>query len=281
MRRILGILAIPVGPPAAIFPIDVNTQHLDIRIDHLTFSYRPRDGETDLENMPVLRNISCVIPFGTQVAVVGETGSGKTTLGRLLARFSDPTSGDISIGGVSLTRIDNESLRKIVVVVPQEPFLFSDTIAANLRFVMPQASDQQLIDAFTNIDLQDWFETLPAGLETLVGQRGSQLSAGERQLVALVRASLVNPFILILDEATSSVDASTEVRLTRALDKLSTGRTTISIAHRLSTAARADRVLVLDTGVLVQDGSHNQLVDAPGVYSEMYKSWESSHNTTD
>jgi len=281
MRRILGILAIPVGPPAAIFPIAVNTQHLDIKIDHLTFSYRPRDGESDLENVPVLKNISCVIPFGTQVAVVGETGSGKTTLGRLLARFSDPTSGAISIGGVSLTRIDNESLRKIVVVVPQEPFLFSDTIAANLRFVMPQASDQQLIDAFTNVDLQDWFESLPAGLETLVGQRGSQLSAGERQLVALVRASLVNPFILILDEATSSVDASTEVRLTRALDKLSTGRTTISIAHRLSTAARADRVLVLDTGVLVQDGSHNQLVETPGVYSEMYKSWESSHNTTD
>jgi putative ABC transport system ATP-binding protein len=115
----------------------------------------------------------------------------------------------------------------------------------------------------------------------MVGQRGSQLSAGERQLVALVRASLINPSILILDEATSSVDASTEVRLTRALDRLSKGRTTISIAHRLSTAARADRVLVLDSGLIVQDGSHAQLVDQPGLYSEMYKSWESSHNTTD
>jgi putative ABC transport system ATP-binding protein len=281
MRRILGILAIPVGPAAAVFPIAVDTQHLDIKIDRLTFSYRPRDGESENENTPVLKDVSCLIPFGTQVAIVGETGSGKTTLGRLLARFSDPTSGAISIGGVPLNRIDNESLRKIVVVVPQEPFLFSDTIAANLRFVMPQAADQQLIDAFTNIDLQDWFETLPAGLETLVGQRGSQLSAGERQLVALVRASLVNPSILILDEATSSVDASTEVRLTRALDRLSHGRTTISIAHRLSTAARADRVLVLDSGLIVQDGSHAQLVDQPGLYSEMYKSWESSHNTTD
>jgi putative ABC transport system ATP-binding protein len=199
----------------------------------------------------------------------------------LLSRFSDPTSGVISIGGVPLNRINNDSLREILVVVPQEPFLFSDTIAANLRFVMPQASDQNLIDAFTNVDLQDWFASLPVGLETMVGQRGSQLSAGERQLVALVRASLINPAILILDEATSSVDASTEVRLTRALDKLSRGRTTISIAHRLSTAARADRVLVLDSGLLVQDGSHDELVGAPGLYSEMYKSWESSHNTSD
>jgi putative ABC transport system ATP-binding protein len=281
MRRILGILSIPAGPAPAEFPIEIGNQPLDIKIDNVTFFYRPRDGEVRDENHAVLSHINCVIQFGSQVAVVGETGSGKTTLGRLLSRFSDPTSGVISIGGVPLNRIGNESLREILVVVPQEPFLFSDTIAANLRFVMPQASDRNLIDAFTNVDLQDWFASLPAGLETMVGQRGSQLSAGERQLVALVRASLINPSILILDEATSSVDASTEVRLTRALDRLSKGRTTISIAHRLSTAARADRVLVLDSGLIVQDGSHAQLVDQPGLYSEMYKSWESSHNTTD
>jgi putative ABC transport system ATP-binding protein len=281
MRRILGILAIPVGPPPAKFPIKLGNQPLDIKIDHVTFSYRPRDGEVSSETSAVLRDVSCAIQFGTQVAIVGETGSGKTTLGRLLSRFSDPTSGTISIGGVPLNRIENENLRKILVVVPQEPFLFSDTIAANLRFVKPQASDQQLIDGFANVDLQDWFESLPGGLDTMVGQRGSQLSAGERQLVALVRASLINPSILILDEATSSVDASTEVRLTRALDRLSQGRTTISIAHRLSTAARADRVLVLDNGLLIQDGTHDQLVVAPGLYSEMYKSWESSHNVPD
>lgn len=281
MRRILGILSIPAGPPAAEFPIVIGDQPLDIKMDDVTFYYRPRDGEVRDENNAVLSRINCVIQFGEQVAVVGETGSGKTTLGRLLSRFSDPTSGMISFGGVPLNRIDNEALREMLVVVPQEPFLFSDTIAANLRFVLPQASDQNLIDAFTNVDLQDWFASLPAGLETLVGQRGSQLSAGERQLVALVRASLINPAILILDEATSSVDASTEVRLTRALDQLSRGRTTISIAHRLSTAARADRVLVLDSGLLVQDGSHDQLVGAPGLYSEMFKSWESSHNTSD
>ena len=281
MRRILGILAIPVGPEAPKYPIKVGDGPYDIDIENLSFSYRPRDGESEIDNRAVLQGIQCSIAFGTQVAVVGETGSGKTTLGRLLSRFSDPTVGKISIGGIPLNRIQNDELRKLLVVVPQEPFLFSDTVAANLRFAFPQATDKQLVDAFSNVDLQDWFETLPLGLDTLVGQRGSQLSAGERQLIALVRASLINPAILILDEATSSVDASTEVRLTRALDKLSRGRTTISIAHRLSTAARADRVLVLDSGLLVQDGSHDQLVSTPGLYSEMYKSWEMSHNSTD
>ena len=168
-----------------------------------------------------------------------------------------------------------------MVVVPQEPFLFSDTIASNLRFALPKATDEDLVNAFNNVDLRDWFDSLPNGLSTIVGQRGSQLSAGERQLIALVRASLINPAILILDEATSSVDASTEIRLTRALDKISKGRTTISIAHRLSTAERADRVLVLEAGVLVQDGPHRDLVLQPGAYAEMYKSWQASHHTSD
>lgn len=281
MRRILGILAIPVGPEAPKYPIEVGGGPLDIEIENLSFAYRPRDGESEIDSHAVLQNVYCSIPFGTQVAIVGETGSGKTTLGRLLSRFSDPTVGKISIGGIPLNRIQNDELRKLLVVVPQEPFLFSDTVAANLRFALPQATQQQLVDAFSNVDLQDWFETLPMGLDTLVGQRGSQLSAGERQLIALVRASLINPSILILDEATSSVDASTEVRLTRALDKLSRGRTTISIAHRLSTAARADRVLVLDSGFLVQDGTHDELVTTPGLYCEMYKSWEMSRNSAD
>ena len=281
MRRILGILAIPVGPHAPQYPISIDKGPLDIRVENLSFSYRPRDGESESDQHNVLHGLTCTIPFGTQVAVVGETGSGKTTLGRLLARFSDPSVGGISIGGVPINRIANEQLRKILVVVPQEPFLFSDTVAANLRFALPAATDQDLINAFSHVDLQDWFEALPNGLETVVGQRGAQLSAGERQLIALVRASLINPDILILDEATSSVDASTEVRLTRDLDKISKGRTTISIAHRLSTAVRADRVLVLDSGVLVQDGSHQELVTRPGIYAAMFKSWEASHHTSE
>jgi ABC-type multidrug transport system fused ATPase/permease subunit len=207
------------------------------------------------------------------VAVVGETGSGKTTLGRLIARMADPTAGSVRIGGVPLTRVGNTDLRQRLTVVPQEPFLFEGSIAANLLFAKPQLKRQELEAAVHALDLGDWLDTLPEGLDTEVGERGSQLSAGERQLVALVRASLVDPSVLVLDEATSSVDALTEVRLARALERLATGRTTIAIAHRLSTAARAHRVLVLDHGRLVEDGSHTDLVQAGGTYSRMYDAW--------
>jgi putative ABC transport system ATP-binding protein len=221
----------------------------------------------------VLIDVTAHIPAGQQVAMVGETGSGKTTLGRLVARLADPTAGVVRIGGVPLTQVANAELRTRLVVVPQEPFLFEGTIAANLGFARPMLSYDDLQRAVLDLDLGDWMESLPEGLDTEVGQRGAALSAGERQLVALVRASLVDPDVLVLDEATSSVDALTEVRLTRALDKLAVGRTTISIAHRLSTAARADRVLVLEHGRLVQDGPHDELVAAPGPYARMYDAW--------
>ena len=172
------------------------------------------------------------------MAVVGETGSGKTTLGRLIARLADPTAGTVLVGGVSLTRVANTDLRTRLTVVPQEPFLFEGSIAANLSFAQPKLSMADLEAAIDDLDLRDWLDTLPDGIETEVGQRGTQLSAGERQLVALIRASLIDPAVLVLDEATSSVDALTEVRLSRALEKLASGRTTIAIAHRLSTAAR-------------------------------------------
>ena len=205
--------------------------------------------------------------------MVGETGSGKTTLGRLVARLADPSHGVVRVSGVPLTAVANDDLRSRLVVVPQEPFLFEGSIAANLGFARPALSLADIERAVYALDLGDWLESLPDGLDTEVGQRGSQLSAGERQLVALVRASLVDPAVLVLDEATSSVDALTEVRLTRALEKLSKGRTTIAIAHRLSTAARADRVLVLEHGRLVQDGTHNDLVDVEGPYARMYTAW--------
>jgi ABC-type multidrug transport system fused ATPase/permease subunit len=161
-------------------------------------------------------------------------------------------------------------------VVPQEPFLFEGSIAANLLFAKPKLSIADLERSIDDLDLRDWLDTLPDGIDTEVGQRGAQLSAGERQLVALIRASLVDPDVLVLDEATSSVDALTEVRLSHALERLASGRTTIAIAHRLSTAARADRVLVLDHGSLVEDGSHAELVQAGGVYSRMFEAWVAS-----
>ncbi|MEO5723198.1 MAG: ABC transporter ATP-binding protein, partial [Ilumatobacteraceae bacterium] len=271
LRRVIGVLEVPIGPPEPSNPVLLPTGPLAVTIEHVDFTYRSRDGGDD--EQPVLYDITAHIPAGQQVAVIGETGSGKTTLGRLIARMADPASGAVMIGGVPLTRVANSQLRDRLVVVPQEPFLFEGSIAANLGFAKPSLDGYQLEQAVTALDLDDWLDTLPDGLSTEVGQRGSQLSAGERQLVALIRASIVDPDVLVLDEATSSVDALTEGRLARALDKLSAGRTTIAIAHRLSTAARADRVLVLDHGRLVEDGHHSDLVQRGGVYSRMYDAW--------
>jgi putative ABC transport system ATP-binding protein len=161
-------------------------------------------------------------------------------------------------------------------VVPQEPFLFSNTIAENVRFASPGSSDQEIISVFDMLGLNDWLESLERGLDTQVGQRGSAMSAGERQLVALARAAIVNPDILILDEATSSIDSVTEVRLSHALAVLSKGRTTIAIAHRLSTAARADRILLLADGRIVEDGTHSDLLLRNGLYRALYDVWTSS-----
>lgn len=276
LRRMLGILAIPVGPPADPNPMTVPDGPVRLEIDDVSFSYRPREGDEVGVESPVLRHVSATIEPGTRVAVVGETGSGKTTLGRLLARFVDPSGGSISMNGVPLTRVSNDDLRRRVVVVPQEPFLFDDTIAENLRFAAPDLTDDQLLARVRSLDLGDWLDSLSEGLQSPVGQRGANLSAGERQLVALVRASLVNGSVLILDEATSSVDALTEVRIGRTLERMSVGRTTIAIAHRLSTAARADRILVLDGGRLVEDGPHRDLVSAGGTYARMFDAWQRS-----
>jgi putative ABC transport system ATP-binding protein len=278
LRRVLGVLENPIGPPEPTHPITLPAGELSVGIENVTFGYRSRGDDDD--EQPVLIDVTAQIPAGQHVAVVGETGSGKTTLGRLISRFADPTIGSVRIGGVPLTAVANDELRTRLVVVPQEPFLFDGTIAANLSFARPMLSLADLEKAIVDLDLSDWLETLPDGLATEVGARGSQLSAGERQLVALVRASLVDPAVLVLDEATSSVDALTEVRIGRALDKLAAGRTTIAIAHRLSTAARADRVMVLDHGRLVEDGPHDELLAAGGTYARMFEAWMSATAST-
>jgi putative ABC transport system ATP-binding protein len=270
LRRVLGVLEIPVGPPEPAHPVTLPPGGLDVRIEHVGFRYRSR---SDDDEPQVLFDIAAYIPAGQQVAMVGETGSGKTTLGRLIARLADPTVGLIRLGGVPLTSVSNDDLRDRLVVVPQEPFLFDGTIASNLGFAKPGVPLSELEAAVRDLDLGEWLDSLPDGIQTAVGPRGAQLSAGERQLVALVRASLVDPDVLVLDEATSSVDALTEVRIGRALDKLSAGRTTIAIAHRLSTASRADRVMVLERGVLVEDGPHDLLIAQRGVYAHMYDAW--------
>jgi ATP-binding cassette, subfamily B, bacterial len=274
LRRVLSVLDMPIGPPEPDDPVALPDGALQIDIRDVTFAYRSRsDGGLD---HAVLKHLDVTIPAGQDVALVGATGSGKTTLGRLIARFADPTIGEIDLGGVPLTRVSRADLRRRLVVVSQEPFLFDDTVEANVAFAWEHAKRRDVERVVADLGVQDWIESLPAGLDTRVGERGDQLSAGERQLVALLRVGLADPDVLILDEATSSVDALTEVRIARALERLAETRTTIAIAHRLSTAARADRVLVLDHGVLVEDGPHDELITRDGTYRRLYDAWISA-----
>jgi len=249
---------LPVGP-------------IDVRFTHVHFAYPAGDGGLGPE---VLTDVDLAIEAKTRVAVVGETGSGKTTFAKLLTRLMDPTSGEVLLCGVPLTRVRFDSLRRRVVLVPQDGFLFDATIAENVRFARPDLSDENLSLAFTELGLADWVDGLPAGLDTPVGERGESLSVGERQLVALVRAYVADPDLLVLDEATSAVDPATEVRLQRALDAVTRGRTTVVIAHRLSTAEGADEVIVVDRGRVVQRGTHASLVVADGsVYAKLHQAW--------
>ncbi len=221
----------------------------------------------------VLHAIDLEIAPRTRVAVVGETGSGKTTLAKLLTRLMDPTSGQVLLGGVPLEQVRFASLRRRVVMVPQDGFLFDLSIADNIRFAHPGATDSDVVDAFAVLGLADWVAGLPDGVGTRVGERGSSLSAGERQLVALARAQIAAPDLLVLDEATSAVDPATEVRIARALVELTRGRTSVTIAHRLSTAQSADMVVVVDAGRIVQWGTHTELAGTAGVYQQLHASW--------
>ncbi|MEU8261349.1 ABC transporter ATP-binding protein [Micromonospora sp. NPDC048999] len=239
---------------------------LDIRFARVTFAYPG--------GPPVLHGVTLDIPAKSRVAVVGETGSGKTTFAKLLTRLMDPTEGEVLLSGVPLRQVRFDSLRSRVVMVPQDGFLFDATVGENVRFGRPELTDAQLTAAFTELGLADWLDGLPAGLDTPVGERGEALSVGERQLVALARAYVADPDLLVLDEATSAVDPATEVRLQRTLDAVTRGRTTLAIAHRLSTAQAADEVIVVDRGRIVQRGPHDELVQDPdSVYALLYASW--------
>ncbi|MEU4567296.1 ABC transporter ATP-binding protein [Micromonospora sp. NPDC023956] len=239
---------------------------LDVRFAQVGFAYPG--------GPPVLHDIDLEIPAKTRVAVVGETGSGKTTFAKLLTRLMDPTNGTVLLSGTPLEQVRFDSLRSRVVMVPQDGFLFDATVGENVRFARPELTDEQLVAAFTELGLVDWLEGLPSGLDTPVGERGEALSVGERQLVALARAYVADPDLLVLDEATSAVDPATEVRLQKTLDAVTRGRTTLAIAHRLSTAQAADEVIVVDRGRVVQRGPHDELIREPdSVYGLLYASW--------
>ncbi|WP_270887898.1 ABC transporter ATP-binding protein [Pedococcus sp. 5OH_020] len=265
-RRVIGVVDTPAdvadpGEEGEVLPRG------PITVDFEGVSFAYPGGEE------VLHDIDLSIAPRSRVAIVGETGSGKSTLAKLLTRLMDPTRGRVLVDGVDLRRVRFSSLRERVVLVPQEGFLFDATLRENVRFGRPGATDDDVRLALTELGLDAWLSGLPQGLATEVGQRGESLSAGERQLVALARAYLADPDLLVLDEATSAVDPSTEVRLQRALEGLTRGRTSIAIAHRLSTAEAADEVVVVDRGRIVERGPHRVLVRQGGVYAALHASW--------
>ena len=235
----------------------------DIRFNKVSFDYDIR--------RTIIKDISFTVPNGKKVAIVGPTGAGKSTISRLLFKFYDAKAGGIYINNINISKVSQESLRQIIGVVPQDTVLFNDTIYYNIVYGKIEANKEEVISAAKNADIHDFISALPDGYETIVGERGLKLSGGEKQRVAIARTILKNPKIFFFDEATSALDSSTEKEIQKNLENVSKDKTTLIIAHRLSTAANADNIIVLDKGVITEQGTHESLLLEKGKYFEMWE----------
>jgi ATP-binding cassette subfamily B protein len=260
--RIFEYLDLPVDIVERQNPVQLRPRELlgEVRFEDVSFSYYGKEPWT-------VADIDLVIPAGTRMAIVGETGAGKTTLGYLVARLYDAQKGRLTIDGVDIRDASLQSLAQTVGVVSQETYLFHASVRENLRFACPDASDEEIEEAAKTAHIHELITTLPDGYETIVGERGYRFSGGEKQRMAIARTILRNPPVLVLDEATSSLDTQTEAAVQAELERLAEGRTTITIAHRLSTIRDADQIAVLDHGTVVELGTHEELLERGGLYA--------------
>jgi ATP-binding cassette subfamily B protein len=269
--RIFEYIDLPVDIVEAEHPVVLNPANVvgEVRFDGVSFRYGGPDGQRAEGTSWTVHDIDLVVPAGTRTAIVGETGAGKTTLGYLVARLYEPQRGRITIDGVDIRQASLDSLAATVGVVSQETYLLHASVRENLRFARPEASDAEIEDAARTAQIHDLVASLPDGYDTIVGERGYRFSGGEKQRMAIARTVLRNPPVLIFDEATSSLDTQTEAAVQAELERLSEGRTTITIAHRLSTVRDADQIVLLDEGSIVERGTHDELLERGGLYANL------------
>jgi ATP-binding cassette subfamily B protein len=262
-NRVMNLLDTPIAIHTGDIPLPVSSVRGELEFKHVTFAYHGRN--------PVIQHLSLHIPAGQTIAIVGSTGSGKSTLVKLLLRLYEVQSGNITLDGIDLRNLKLRDLRACIGLVSQDVFLFHGTVAENIAYGSPDAALDEAIAAAKIAEAHDFIMQLPQAYETIVGERGQKLSGGQRQRIAIARAVLKNPPILILDEATSAVDNETEAAIQRSLDRITVNRTTIAIAHRLSTVRNADCIYVMELGKLVEWGTHEQLLEQQGIYASLWR----------